>query len=182
MKRECSGPTCAGWGHYLRSSSRTPNASASLWAVRGDAIRRNSSKFEIESAETPLLAESCWRVIRRSSRTLFRLCSSGMRHAYPFCACPERLTPRLTREGSYRGRAECRPGVSVTYAHSQEQPTPGTKKRTATAARMACKGLEAALEALGSGQVTWGGFGTDTRISRDTIIADRKETTWPQIQ
>ena len=69
-------------------SSRTPNASASLWAVRGDAIRRSSSKFEIESAETPLLAESSWRVIRRSSRTLFRLWSSGMRHAYPFAPAP----------------------------------------------------------------------------------------------
>jgi hypothetical protein len=89
MKRERRQPACPGWGRYLRSSSRTPNASASLRVVRGDAIRRSSSKFEIESAEMPLLVESSWRVMRRSSRTLFRLCSSGMSHDYPFCACPE---------------------------------------------------------------------------------------------
>ena len=64
---------------------------------------------------------------------------------------------------------------AVTYAHDGEQPVPGTKARTARAATMACKGLEAALEALGSGPVVWGGFGTDTRVSKDTIIADRKE-------
>ncbi len=65
---------------------------------------------------------------------------------------------------------------AVTYAYdAHELPAPGTKKRTATAERMACKGLEAALEALGSGQVAWGGFGTDTRVSKDTIIVDRKE-------
>ena len=86
MKCERRQPLCAGWGYYLRSSSRTPNASASLRVVRADAIRRISSKSEIESAETPLLAESCRRVIRRSWRTLFRLCSSAMRHAYPCCA------------------------------------------------------------------------------------------------
>ena len=39
---------------------------------------------------------------------------------------------------------------------------------------MARKGLEAALEALGSGPVLWGGFGTDSRVSKDTIIADRR--------
>jgi hypothetical protein len=89
MKRERREPACAGWGRYLRSSSRTPNASASLRVVRGDAIRRSSSKFEIESAEIPLLAESCWRVMRRSSRTLFRLCSNGITYVYPFCARPE---------------------------------------------------------------------------------------------
>jgi hypothetical protein len=64
---------------------------------------------------------------------------------------------------------------AVTYAHDGELPAPGTKKRTATATEMARKGLEAALEALGSGAVVWGGFGTDTRVSKDTIIADRKE-------
>ena len=89
MKRERRQPDCAEWGHYLRSSSRTSNASASLWVVRGDAIWRISSKFEIESAEMPLLAESCRRVIRRSWRSLFRLCSSGMWGAYPFFLRPE---------------------------------------------------------------------------------------------
>ena len=65
--------------------------------------------------------------------------------------------------------------ISATYAHAHELPAPGTKKRTATATEMARKGLEAALEDLGSGPVVWGGFGTDTRVSKDTIIADRKE-------
>ena len=64
---------------------------------------------------------------------------------------------------------------AVTYAHDGEQPTPGTKKRTATAAAVARKGLELALEALDSGPVAWGGFGTDTRVIKDTIIVDRKE-------
>jgi hypothetical protein len=64
---------------------------------------------------------------------------------------------------------------AVTYAHPHEHPTPGTKKRTATAARMARKDLEAALEVLGSGPVACGGFATNTQVSKDTIIADRKE-------
>ncbi len=49
---------------------------------------------------------------------------------------------------------------------------PDTKKKTATAARMARKGLEAALEALGSGPVVWGGFGTNMQVTKDTIIVD----------
>jgi hypothetical protein len=65
-------------GSYLKSSSRTPKASASLRVVRGEAIWRSSSKSEMESAETPLLAESCRMDTPRSSRTLLRLCSSGM--------------------------------------------------------------------------------------------------------
>jgi hypothetical protein len=40
---------------------------------------------------------------------------------------------------------------AVTCAHEGETPTAGTKERTSTAARMARTGLEAALEALGSG-------------------------------
>ena len=64
---------------------------------------------------------------------------------------------------------------AVTYAHDGEPPTAGTKRRTSTAERMARTGLEAALEALSSGQVAWGEFGTDTRVSKDTIIVDRKE-------
>jgi hypothetical protein len=63
---------------YFNSCSPTLNASASLRMVRGEAIRYSSSKSEIESAETPLLAESCRTVTPRSLRTLFRLCSSGM--------------------------------------------------------------------------------------------------------
>jgi hypothetical protein len=55
-----------------------PKVSASLRVVRGEAIRCSSSKSEIESAETPLLVESCRTVTPRSLRTLFRLCSSGM--------------------------------------------------------------------------------------------------------
>ena len=68
---------------YRKSSSCTPNASASLRVVRSLAIRRSSSKSEIESAETPLLAESCRRVMRRCQRTLLRLCSSGIGLRYP---------------------------------------------------------------------------------------------------
>jgi hypothetical protein len=115
MKRERRQPTPREWQrissvkgreHYCRSCTRTPNASASLRAVRGDAIWRNSSNSEMESAETPLLAESCWRVIRRSSRTRLRFCSSGMGHAYPFCTRPERLAAlRPTREAWHKARA-----------------------------------------------------------------------------
>ncbi len=64
---------------------------------------------------------------------------------------------------------------AVTYAHDGEQPTPGTTKRSTAAARMARKGLEAALETLGSGAVVWGGFATNTQVSKDTVIIDRKE-------
>jgi len=64
---------------------------------------------------------------------------------------------------------------AVTYAHDGEQPMPGTKKRTTAAATMARKALELALEGLGSGPVLWGGFGTNTQVSKDTIIVERKE-------
>jgi hypothetical protein len=66
---------------------------------------------------------------------------------------------------------------AVTYEHTDSPPTPGTKKRTTTAARMAAAGLERALEALREpgGPVVWGGFGTNTKVSKDTIIVDRKE-------
>ena len=77
------------------------------------------------------------------------------------------ITVTFSREGNTE--------FAVTYAHAHELPSPGTKRRTATATEMARKGLEAALEALGSGPVVWGGFGTDTRVSKDTIIVDRKE-------
>jgi hypothetical protein len=63
---------------YLNSSSPTPRASASLRVVRTEAIRRSSSKSEIDSAEIALLAESCLTDTPRSLRTLFRLCSSGI--------------------------------------------------------------------------------------------------------
>jgi hypothetical protein len=64
---------------------------------------------------------------------------------------------------------------AVSYQHRDEPPSPGTKARTATAARMARKGLEAALEALSSGPMVWGGFATDARKSTDTVMIDRKE-------
>ena len=77
------------------------------------------------------------------------------------------ITVTFSREGDTE--------ISVAYAHAHELPAPGTKKRTATATEMARKGLEAALEDLGSGPVVWGGFGTDTRVSRDVVLVDRKE-------
>ena len=64
--------------------------------------------------------------------------------------------------------------LEVRYAHADEPPTPGTKKRTATAVRMARKGLEMALEGLGWGSVAWGGFSTDTRQSTDRVLVDRE--------
>jgi hypothetical protein len=79
---------------------------------------------------------------------------------------PRSIRVTFTREGIE---------FAVTYAHDGQQPTPGTRKRTATAATMARNGLELALEALGSGVVACGGFGTDTRVIKDTIIVDRKE-------
>ena len=53
--------------------------------------------------------------------------------------------------------------------------TRATKAHTTRAATLARKGLEAALETLGSGAVVWGGFATNTQVSKDTIIVDRKE-------
>jgi hypothetical protein len=38
--------------------------------------------------------------------------------------------------------------VSITYSHDHEPASAGSKKRTTTAARMARKGLERALEGL----------------------------------
>jgi hypothetical protein len=67
---------------------------------------------------------------------------------------------------------------AVTYAHgeAEEPPNPGTKKRTTSAARMAAHGLRLALEGLDKGTPIWGGFATNTRTSRDTIIVDREES------
>lgn len=65
---------------------------------------------------------------------------------------------------------------AVSYAHIDEPPTPGSKKRTTTASRMARRGLQAALEGLDQGYaLTWGGFGTNTRESTDRIIVEREE-------
>ena len=64
---------------------------------------------------------------------------------------------------------------AVSYLHRGEPPSPGSKTRTTTAARMARRGLELALERLGSGALIWGGFATNTRESEDTIIVERKE-------
>jgi len=73
----------------------------------------------------------------------------------------ERITVTFTPEGIE---------YAVCYAHADEPPTPGTKTRTTRASRMARKGLEAALEGLGAGAVTWGGYATDTRHSTDRIL------------
>jgi hypothetical protein len=67
---------------------------------------------------------------------------------------------------------------AVTYAHGEasEPPQPGTKTRTRSATRMAAYGLRRALEGLDKGTPIWGGFATNTRTSRDTIIVDREES------
>jgi hypothetical protein len=66
---------------------------------------------------------------------------------------------------------------AVTYAHGEadEPPSPGTKKRTTSAARMAAHGLRNALAHLERGALVWGGFGTNMKVSRDTIVVNRKE-------
>jgi hypothetical protein len=67
--------------------------------------------------------------------------------------------------------------LAVTYAHGDldETPNPGTKKRTTSAARMAAHGLRDALAHLEQGALVWGGFGTNMKVSRDTIVVNRKE-------
>ena len=64
--------------------------------------------------------------------------------------------------------------LAVRYAHRDEPPTPGSKTRTRTAARMAEAGLRRALEGLGRGSVAWGGFAPDTRQSTDKVLVDRE--------
>jgi hypothetical protein len=66
---------------------------------------------------------------------------------------------------------------AVTYAHGEadEPPNPGTKKRTTSAARMAAHGLRDALAHLEQGALVWGGFGTNMKVSRDTIVVNRRE-------
>lgn len=63
---------------------------------------------------------------------------------------------------------------SIHYLHDHEPPTPGSKRRSAAAARMAHKALEIALE-LSKGPPVWAGFATNTRESEDKIIADRAD-------
>jgi hypothetical protein len=63
---------------------------------------------------------------------------------------------------------------AVRYEHTAEPPTPGSKKRVATVATLARKGLQAALEGLGKDALLWGGFGTNTRESTDRIMVDRE--------
>jgi alanine racemase len=68
--------------------------------------------------------------------------------------------------------------ISVTYTHpaeADEPPNPGTKKRTTSAARMAAHGLRDALAHLEQGDLVWGGFGTNMKVSRDTLVVNRKE-------
>jgi hypothetical protein len=66
--------------------------------------------------------------------------------------------------------------LAVSYLHTEDPPTPGSKTRTTTAARMARAALETALEGLRTRPAIWGGFGTDTRESTDRIVVDRRET------
>jgi hypothetical protein len=65
--------------------------------------------------------------------------------------------------------------VAISYRHTDDPPTPGSKGRTTTATRMARKGLEAALAGLDKGDVLWGGFGTGISESTDTVLAERRE-------
>jgi hypothetical protein len=66
---------------------------------------------------------------------------------------------------------------AITYTHGEldEPASPGTKKRTTSAARMAARGLRDALAHLERGALVWGGFGTNMKVSRDTIVVSRKE-------
>jgi hypothetical protein len=73
----------------------------------------------------------------------------------------QRITITFTPEGIEYG---------VTHFHTDEPPKPGTKTRTARASRMARKGLEVALEGLGTGAAQWGGYATDTWQSTDWIL------------
>ena len=67
--------------------------------------------------------------------------------------------------------------ISITYGHANElDHAPGTKTRTRAATRMAAHGLRRALERLDKGTPIWGGFATDTRTSKDTIMVDREES------
>ena len=75
---------------YSRSLARTPSTPANRRAVLGLAMRRSSSKSEMESADTPLLAESSRGSIPRSSRTRLSRCSSGMGGPYPAIRPAER--------------------------------------------------------------------------------------------
>ena len=64
--------------------------------------------------------------------------------------------------------------LSVTYGHGYGhgygQPSPGTKKRTRRASRMARAGLQVALDGLDRGDALWGGYGTDTHESTDRVL------------
>jgi hypothetical protein len=62
---------------------------------------------------------------------------------------------------------------AVLYQHAEGPPTPGSKTRTRQAGQMVRKGLTEALESL-EGDLTWGGFATNTRTSRDVVVADRR--------
>ncbi len=77
---------------YSRSLVRTPSTPANRRAVLGLAMRRSSSKSEMESADTPLLADSSRRSIPRSSRRRLSRCSRGMGGSYPAIRRAERET------------------------------------------------------------------------------------------
>ena len=88
---------------YSRSSARMPRASANRRAVLWLAMRRSSSKSEMESADTPLLAESSCGLISRSSRTRLSCCSSGIRNVYPSGHPDNRGRARSEAAAVFRG-------------------------------------------------------------------------------
>lgn len=64
--------------------------------------------------------------------------------------------------------------IAITFAHEEGLASPGTKRRTTTATRMARAGLEQALKGLDRGLPVWGGFGTNERVSTDRLVVDRR--------
>ena len=90
---------------YSRSSARTPKASANRRAVLGLAMRRSSSKSEMESANTPVLAESSCGLIPRCSRTRLSCSSSGIRHVYPSGRPDNRGRAGPEAAAGFRGRS-----------------------------------------------------------------------------
>ena len=77
-----------------------------------------------------------------------------------------KLVVTFTREGIE---------YDVSYAHSGAEggiPSPGSKRRTTTAVRLASVDLQVGLEGLDKGGAVSTGFATDTIESTDTIVVD----------